>query len=127
FATIGPGGARGIGLSGHMDVVPVTGQAWSTDPFNLIERDGKLYGRGTSDMKGYLACVLASVPEFKQRKLKVPLHIIFSYDEEVGCAGFLRTIGAFAKSLPKPWIVMVGEPTGMTVVDAHKGGCRFRT
>jgi acetylornithine deacetylase len=127
FATIGPEGVPGIGLSGHMDVVPVIGQSWNTDPFDMIEREGKLYGRGTSDMKGYLACVLAAVAEFKQRKLKIPLHIIFSYDEEIGCTGVLPMIAEFGKSLPKPWIVLVGEPTTMTVVDAHKGGYRFRT
>jgi acetylornithine deacetylase len=84
FATIGPAGVGGIALSGHTDVVPVDGQAWSTDPFTLIERDGRLYGRGACDMKGYLACVLAMVPEFKARKLATPIHIAFSYDEEVG-------------------------------------------
>ncbi len=84
FATIGPEVDGGIGLSGHMDVVPVTGQLWDTDPFTLIERDGRLYGRGACDMKGYLACVMAMVPEFKKRKFIVPLHVVFSYDEEVG-------------------------------------------
>ena len=87
FATIGPAGAGGIALSGHTDVVPVAGQSWDTDPFQLIERDGKLFGRGTCDMKGYLACALAMVPELKARKLKMPFHIAFSYDEEVGCTG----------------------------------------
>ena len=87
FATIGPAGVGGVALSGHTDVVPVTGQQWDTDPFTLVERDGKLYGRGTCDMKGFLACVLALVPIFKARKLKVPIHIAFSYDEEVGCTG----------------------------------------
>ena len=87
FATIGPAGVGGIALSGHTDVVPVTGQAWDTDPFTLVERDGRLYGRGACDMKGFLACVLALVPAFKARKLKVPIHLAFSYDEEVGCTG----------------------------------------
>ena len=87
FATIGDAGTGGIALSGHTDVVPVASQAWDTNPFELIERDGKLYGRGACDMKGYLACVLALVPDLKARKLKVPFHLAFSYDEEVGCTG----------------------------------------
>jgi acetylornithine deacetylase len=127
FATIGPQVDGGIGLSGHMDVVPVTGQLWDTDPFTLIERDGRLYGRGACDMKGYLACVMAMVPEFKKRKFKVPLHVVFSYDEEVGCTGVKPMIAEFGSALPKPRMILVGEPTNMSVVDAHKGGYRFRT
>ncbi len=127
FATIGPEVDGGIGLSGHMDVVPVTGQLWDTDPFTLIERDGRLYGRGACDMKGYLACVMAMVPEFKKRKFKVPLHVVFSYDEEVGCTGVKPMIAEFGTTLPKPRLILVGEPTNMSVVDAHKGGYRFRT
>jgi acetylornithine deacetylase len=127
FATLGPPGDGGVGLSGHMDVVPVTSQKWDTDPFQLAERDGRLYGRGACDMKGYLACVLAMVPEFKSRKLKQPIHILFSYDEEVGCTGVKPMIAQFGKTLPKPRVILVGEPTTMTVVDAHKGGYRFRT
>lgn len=127
FATIGSGGGPGIGLSGHMDVVPVTDQPWDTDPFTMIERDGKLYGRGTTDMKGYLACMLAVAPELKRAKLNQPVHLVFSYDEEVGCTGVKGMIEEFDKSLPKPGIVFVGEPTTMTVVDAHKGGYRFDT
>ena len=87
FATIGPAGQAGVGLSGHMDVVPTTGQPWDTDPYTMTERDGRLYGRGTCDMKGYIACVLAMVPEFKSRTLTTPIHIVLSYDEEVGCTG----------------------------------------
>jgi acetylornithine deacetylase len=127
FATIGPLGDGGIALSGHMDVVPVAGQPWDTDPFVMTERDGLLYGRGTCDMKGYLACVLALVPEMKRRKLNQPIHIVFSYDEEVGCTGVKPMIAEFGKTLPIPGMVLVGEPTLMTVVDAHKGGYRFRT
>ena len=127
FATIGPGGAGGIGLSGHMDVVPVTDQPWVTDPFTMVETGTRLYGRGTSDMKGYLACMLASVPAFKARPLKMPIHLIFSYDEEVGCTGVVPMVAEFGKSLPKPEIVLVGEPSMMTVVDAHKGGARLKT
>lgn len=127
FATIGPKGDGGIGLSGHMDVVPVTGQKWDTDPFQLAEKDGKLYGRGTCDMKGYLACVLAMVPEFKARRLLQPIHIVFSYDEEVGCTGVKPMIEEMGRTIPKPRLILIGEPTRMTVVDAHKGGYRFST
>ena len=127
FATIGPKGDGGIGLSGHMDVVPVTGQPWSTDPYTIVEKDGRLYGRGTCDMKGFLACVLATAPLYKRRRLKTPLHIVFSYDEEVGCTGVKPMIAEFGRTLPKPAIVLVGEPSLMGVVDAHKGGFRYRT
>jgi acetylornithine deacetylase len=127
FATIGPEGIGGIGLSGHMDVVPVTGQPWDTDAFRMVERDGRLYGRGTCDMKGFVACVLAMVPELKARKLQTPVHIVLSYDEEVGCTGVKPMIAEFGDRLPKPRLVIVGEPTNMTVVNAHKGGSRFMT
>ena len=126
FATIGPGDGGGIALSGHTDVVPVASQAWDTDPFQLVERDGKLFGRGTCDMKGYLACCLAMVPGLKARGLKVPFHLAFSYDEEVGCTGVRPMIGEFGKTLPTPRMVFVGEPSNMTVVDAHKGPVRWR-
>ncbi len=127
FATIGPADQGGIALSGHMDVVPTIGQAWDSDPYTVVERNGRLYGRGTSDMKGYLACVLAAAPEFKRRALKTPIHIAFSYDEEVGCTGVIPMVNALGRSLPKPSIVFVGEPTTMQVVDAHKGGARYMT
>src|SRR6476661_7547114 len=126
FATIGPGDGGGVALSGHTDVVPVASQAWDTDPFQLVERDGKLFGRGTCDMKGYLACCLAMVPDLKARGLKVPFHFAFSYDEEVGCTGVRPMIGEFGKTLPTPRMVFVGEPSNMTVVDAHKGPVRWR-
>jgi acetylornithine deacetylase len=125
FATIGPSGVAGIALSGHTDVVPVTRQSWDSDPFTVVERDGALFGRGTCDMKGYLACVLAMVPELQTRKLKVPFHIAFSYDEEVGCTGVRPMIAELGSSLPLPRMVLVGEPTEMTVVDAHKGPMRW--
>ncbi len=127
FATVGPDAPGGIALSGHMDVVPVTGQPWDTDPFTVVEKDGRLYGRGTCDMKGYLACVLAVAPELKRRRLTRPFHLVFSYDEEVGCTGVKPMIAEFGRSLPTPEIVLVGEPSRMAVVDAHKGGYRFRT
>lgn len=125
FATIGPAEMPGIGLSGHTDVVPVTGQEWATDPFCLTAKDGKLYGRGSADMKGFLACVLAAAPKFRQRNLKTPIHIVFSYDEEVGCTGVRPMIEEFGDRLTRPRLVVVGEPTSMSVVDAHKGPVRF--
>ncbi|WP_072395955.1 acetylornithine deacetylase [Hyphomicrobium sp. CS1GBMeth3] len=124
-ATIGPEDVPGIGLSGHTDVVPADPAAWTSDPFTLREANGRLYGRGTADMKGYLACVLALVPELKRRSLKVPMHILFSYDEEVGCIGVRPMIAELGNRLPKPRAVIVGEPTSMAVVDAHKGPVRW--
>jgi acetylornithine deacetylase len=120
FASIGPKGAGGIGLSAHSDCVPVEGQSWTSDPFTLTPRGGKLYGRGTCDMKGFLACVLASVPRFKAAPLKEPIHILLSYDEEVGCLGVRPLIARFGQDLPRPRATIVGEPSGMEVIDAHK-------
>jgi acetylornithine deacetylase len=127
FATIGPDGIGGIGLSGHSDCVPVDGQAWSSDPFTLTQRDGKLYARGSCDMKGFLACVLASLPRFKSKPLKEPVHIIVSYDEEVGCTGVRPLIARLGKDLPRPRAIVVGEPTMMAVIDAHKRIDSYRT
>jgi acetylornithine deacetylase len=127
FATIGGTGNCGIGLSGHSDCVPVEGQRWTSDPFTLTARDGKLYGRGSCDMKGFLACVLASVPLFKTRALKEPVHVIFSYDEEVGCTGVRPLIARLGKDLPRPRAIIVGEPTSMQVIDAHKRIDAYRT
>ena len=126
FATIGPSDRPGLALSGHTDVVPVAGQRWDSDPFTLTERDGRLYGRGSCDMKGYLACALAMVPQFKSRHLNLPIHLAFSYDEEVGCTGVRPMIAELGKRLPLPRMVFVGEPTEMGVVDAHKGPVRWR-
>ena len=127
FATIGGSGNGGIGLSGHSDCVPVEGQRWASDPFTLTARDGKLYGRGSCDMKGFLACVLASVPLFKTRTLKEPVHLIISYDEEVGCTGVRPLIARLDKDLPRPRAIIVGEPTSMAVIDAHKRIDAYRT
>lgn len=126
FATIGPQGTPGIGLSGHTDVVPADSSAWSGDPFTLRGENGRLFGRGTADMKGYLACVMAMVPEFKRRRLKVPVHLLFSYDEETGCTGVRPMIAELGSRLQKPRAVIVGEPTSMAVVDAHKGPVRWQ-
>jgi acetylornithine deacetylase len=127
FATIGSEGVGGIGLSGHSDCVPVTGQNWTSDPFALTERDGRLYGRGSCDMKGFIACVLASVPSFKARPLTEPIHIIISYDEEVGCTGVRPLIARLGSELPLPRAVIVGEPSNMAVIDAHKRIDAYRT
>ena len=126
FATLGPRHDGGIVLSGHTDVVPVQGQAWDTDPFTLIERDEKLYGRGTSDMKSFVAVVLALLPEFMRRGLKSPLHLAFSYDEEVGCLGVGRMISDLTAAGIKPQSCIVGEPTMMKPVIAHKGKKSYR-
>jgi acetylornithine deacetylase len=127
FATIGPDGEGGIGLSGHSDCVPVAGERWTSDPFVLTERDGKLFARGACDMKGFLACVLAAAPLFTARALKEPVHIIVSYDEEVGCTGVRPMIERLGQDLPLPRLVIVGEPTMMVPTDAHKGIDSYRT
>lgn len=127
FATISGSGSGGIALSGHSDCVPVEGQRWTSDPFTLAEREGRLYGRGTCDMKGFIACVLASVPLFKTAKLKEPVHLVVSYDEEVGCVGVRPLIARLGRDLPRPRAVIVGEPTGMAVIDAHKRIDAYRT
>ncbi len=127
FASMGPGGDGGIVLSGHTDVVPVDGQSWDTDPFEAIEKDGRLYGRGASDMKSFIAVSLALAPEFLARGLKRPLHLAWSYDEEVGCLGVHRLIADVKARGVRPEAAIVGEPTSMEVVDAHKGVSGFRT
>ena len=127
FVTIGGSGNGGIGLSGHSDCVPVEGQRWASDPFTLTARDGRLYGRGSCDMKGFLACALASVPLFKMRTLKEPVYLIISYDEEVGCTGVRPLIARLGKDFPRPRAIIVGEPTSMAVIDAHKRIDAYRT
>ncbi len=102
FATIGPEREGGIVLSGHSDVVPVAGQPWDTDPFAMCERDGRLHGRGTTDMKGFIACAVALAPEIAARDLARPIHIALSYDEEVGCVGVRPMIEAIGRELPRP-------------------------
>jgi acetylornithine deacetylase len=125
YATLGPPVADGIVLSGHTDVVPVDGQPWETDPFTVVEHDGKLYGRGTSDMKSFCAIALSLVPEMK--KLKKPIHFAFSYDEEVGCIGAPRMIKDLIANVPRPRGVIVGEPTNLQVVTSHKGIAALKT
>ncbi|MFD2236909.1 acetylornithine deacetylase [Aureimonas populi] len=120
WATIGPSDEPGIVLSGHTDVVPVDGQAWTSDPFTLTERDGRLYGRGACDMKGFLACALAAVPRMRAAGLRRPIHLAFSYDEEVGCLGVVPLLEALRADGVRPAFCVVGEPTSMQVVTGHK-------
>ncbi|MFL5193564.1 MAG: acetylornithine deacetylase [Microvirga sp.] len=127
YATIGPQVEGGIVLSGHTDVVPVEGQNWSTDPWTLTERNGRLYGRGATDMKGFDALVLALVPEMVRAPLKRPVHIALSYDEEIACRGAPSMVQAMARSIPAPSAVIVGEPTRHAVVTGHKASVQLRT
>jgi len=121
FATVGPEDRPGIMLSGHTDVVPVDGQDWTLPPFTMTERDGKLYGRGAADMKGFLACALAAAVKASRKQLETPLHLAFSYDEEVGCLGVRSLIEVLQAAPHKPLLCIVGEPTGMQVATGHKG------
>lgn len=127
FATVGPNVKDGVVLSGHTDVVPVDGQPWVTDPWTLTLKDGKYYGRGTCDMKAFYAIALAMVPEFKKAKLKRPIHFALSYDEEIGCFGAHSLAAAMATEVPRPRAIIIGEPTMMTVVHAHKGSQSYVT
>ena len=127
YATIGPDVEGGIVLSGHTDVVPVDGQHWSSDPFTLTQRDSKLYGRGSADMKGFIAAALALVPKFKSMKLKTPIHLALSCDEEVGCKGVRPLVAHLRDHLKRPRAVFVGEPTMMQVVNGHKSAVTFNT
>ena len=126
FATVGPSGDGGILLSGHTDVVPVDGQDWSSDPFRLVHRAGRLYGRGTADMKGFLACALRAADQASRRRLRGPLHLAFSYDEEVGCVGVRPMLDALSAASLRPSLCIVGEPTSMLVAIGHKGKTGFR-
>ena len=126
YATLGPPDIPGILLSGHTDVVPVDGQNWSSDPFRVREADGKLFGRGTADMKSFIAIVLAYAPEMLERGLKTPIHFAFSYDEEVGHLGARRLVEIIRDMRVRPAMCIVGEPTGMDVIVAHKGKRKVR-
>ncbi len=127
FATIGPEVDGGIVLSGHTDVVPVEGQAWTGNPFRLRRDAGRVYGRGTCDMKGFDAICLSMIPEFQKARLSRPIHILLSYDEETTCSGPLDTIARFGAGLPRPGAVFIGEPTLLEVADAHKGVATYST
>lgn len=124
-ARIGPAVPGGVVLSGHTDVVPVEGQPWISDPFRLAERDGRLYGRGTADMKGFIACALAAAPAMARAGLSRPVYLALSYDEEVGCLAAPEMIDVLLARLPRPEAVIVGEPSLMRVVSGHKAGWGF--
>ncbi len=131
YATVGPSGQAGVMLSGHTDVVPVEGQAWTLPPFALTERDGRYYGRGTTDMKGFCAAAIAVMLRAAQghvtgRALRTPLHLALSYDEEVGCLGVRSLIDMLADAPIRPMMCIVGEPTGMAVATGHKGKVALR-
>lgn len=127
LATLGPAVGGGVVLSGHTDVVDAVNQRWQTPPFELREQDGRLYGRGSCDMKGFIACVLAQVPAFAAANLKTPAHIALSRDEELGCIGMPDMLDMISKAKISPSVAIVGEPTSMRVVAGHKGGCEVRT
>jgi acetylornithine deacetylase len=127
FATLGPERDGGYVLSGHTDVVPIDGQDWSSDPFKAEIRGDKLYGRGACDMKGFIGTALALLPEFKAADLKRPVHFAFSFDEEVGCVGVRRLLDDLKTAGIRPALAIIGEPTSMRVVGAHKAGAVIET
>jgi acetylornithine deacetylase len=127
FATLGPERDGGYVLSGHSDVVPVDGQEWSSEPFSAEIREAKVYGRGAADMKGFIAAALALLPEFTSLALKRPLHFAFSFDEEVGCVGVRRLLDDLKTAGITPALAVIGEPTSMRVVAAHKSGAVIET
>lgn len=126
YATIGPDDIGGVMLSGHTDVVPTSGQNWHSDPYLLKSDDQLYYGRGSCDMKGFIACALAGVPQMATQTLKTPVHLAFSYDEEIGCVGVKKLISAMAGFEVKPRIGLIGEPTNMQMVIGHKGKAAFK-
>ena len=126
YATVGDANASGVMLSGHTDVVPIDGQEWDTNPFEVTRKGNRLYGRGTSDMKSFVAITLAQLPKFQARGLKTPIHLAFSYDEEVGCIGVRRLIEIIKDMPVKPAMCIVGEPTSMQVITGHKGKRSYR-
>ena len=127
FATIGPDVDGGVVLSGHTDVVPVAGQDWSTDPFAAVEREGRVYGRGACDMKGFIACALAMSQRFAEADLTRPLHLALTYDEETGCLGAPVLLAALAEHGRRPGLCIVGEPTSMRIIEGHKGCHEYTT
>ena len=127
WATLGPDTDGGIVLSGHTDVVPVEDQDWTSDPFTLTEADGRLYGRGTCDMKGFIACCLAMAPHFADRIGDRPIHFAFTHDEETGCIGAGHLVAELKRRAARPAIAIIGEPTEMRVVEGHKGCYEYTT
>lgn len=126
YATVGPEGLGGVMLSGHTDVVPVTGQNWTVPPFAMTERQGRIYGRGATDMKGFVACAIAAMLQAAKRPLRVPLHLALSYDEEVGCLGVRSLVDMLEAAPVRPRMCIVGEPTNMQVATGHKGKIALR-
>ena len=126
-AMIGPEIDGGVALNGHTDVVPVEGQQWASDPFKLVARDNRLFGRGAVDMKGYLACMMAAVPIWQQKSLDRPIHISMCFDEETGGFGAPILVADMGERVPRPAVAIVGEPTRMQIVNAHKGGFEMHT
>jgi acetylornithine deacetylase len=126
YATIGPDDRGGVMLSGHTDVVPTSGQDWQSDPYQLRTEDKLLFGRGSCDMKGFIACVLAGLPQIAAGKLQTPIHLAFSYDEEIGCIGARRLVDSMAGFEVRPRLGLIGEPTNMSMVLGHKGKVSFR-
>ena len=127
WATLGPAGDGGLILSGHTDVVPVPDQDWSHDPFDMIQRDGALFGRGTCDMKGFIAATLAMAPQFAKARLTRPLHFAFTHDEETGCLGASALVPILKERGIRPAMAIIGEPTEMRVIEGHKGCCEYTT
>lgn len=127
FATLGPDGPGGIVLSGHTDVVPVADQDWARNPFEMVALDGRLYGRGTCDMKGFIAAALAMAPQYAAAPLTRPLHFAFTYDEETGCLGAQALVNDLRARGLRPAIAIIGEPTQMQIIESHKGCCEYTT
>jgi len=127
FATIGPEIDGGIVFSGHTDVVPAKELNWNSDPFQLTNKDNALYGRGSCDMKGFIASTLVAAENLKDKKLNLPVHFSFTYDEEIGCFGALHLSKELKKYKFKPSMVIIGEPTEMEIIEAHKGDCEYTT
>jgi acetylornithine deacetylase len=126
YATIGPDDRGGVMLSGHTDVVPTAGQDWHSDPYQLRTEDKLLFGRGSCDMKGFIACVLAGLPQIAAEQLQTPIHLAFSYDEEIGCVGAKKLVDSMAGFEVRPRFGLIGEPTNMSMVLGHKGKVSFR-
>lgn len=127
WASIGPAVDGGVVLSGHSDVVPVDGQAWHSDPFSMMVREGCAFGRGVADMKGFIACAITALARHRHTSLRVPIHLALTYDEEVGCLGTPHLLEWLGRQLIRPRLALIGEPTGMRVVHAHKGILLART
>ncbi|MGB2200221.1 MAG: acetylornithine deacetylase [Pseudooceanicola atlanticus] len=127
LARIGPDEPGGIMLSGHTDVVPVEDQDWTSDPYRMVERDGHLFGRGTCDMKGFIAAAVAMAPHLASKQLRRPVHFAFTHDEEVGCLGARNLSDILRDRDTKPGLAVIGEPTMMRIIEGHKGCCEYTT